>query len=276
MQAENGGALEAGDKGEWFMILVQDILNVLEELAPYALSEGWDNVGLLVGDGKAAVSKVLCALDVTEAVADEAVKIGANLIVAHHPVIFTTVNRITSDSVTGKILMKLIKSDISAICMHTNMDCAQGGVNDLLASALGLSDVVNMEAGENKSLGRVGNLPHEMSLNDFVLHVKSALCAGGVRYADGGKSVRRVAVGGGACGKMMDDAVNKGADTFVIGDCSYDIMMRAKAIGLNLIDAGHFPTENVIAEGFKTMIENKYPDLCVETSKTHQDCIAFA
>lgn len=258
------------------MTTVNDILDMLETVAPYALAENWDNVGLLAGNANAPVKKVLCALDITEAVADEAIAMGADLIVAHHPLIFTSVSRVTSDTVTGKILIKLIKYDVSAICMHTNMDCAQDGVNDLLAAALGLKDVINMEAGSTKLLGRVGNLPQQMSLVDFVQYVKNTLHAGGVRYTDGGVPVQRVAVGGGACGKMMDDAIKKGADTFVIGDCSYDIMMRAHDIGLNLVDAGHFPTENPIAEGFQKMISERFPELAVETSQVHFDCIQFA
>jgi putative NIF3 family GTP cyclohydrolase 1 type 2 len=114
-----------------------------------------------------------------------------------------------------------------------------------------------------------------MSLADFALHVKTSLGAGGVRVADGGKQVSRVAVGGGACGKLMDYAVAKGADTFVIGDCSYDIMMRAHDIGLNLLDAGHFPTENPVAYGFRDCIAEYFPNIRVQVSLVHADCISF-
>ena len=257
------------------MTAVKDILQVLEQAAPYELAEGWDNVGLLVGDPEETVTGVLCALDITLPVVEEAIEKGCNLIVAHHPVIFTSVSRVTADTVTGKILIKMIRNGISGICMHTNMDCAEAGVNDLLAASLGLTDVVSMGAGETGTLGRVGNLPHPMSLAEFAAHVKTSLGAGGVRVADGGKTVSRVAVGGGACGKMMDYAVAKGADTFVIGDCSYDLMMRAHDIGLNLLDAGHFPTENPIAYGFRDCIAEHFPDAPVRVSKVHADCISF-
>lgn len=257
------------------MTAVKDILQVLEQAAPYELAEGWDNVGLLVGDPEETVTGVLCALDITLPVVEEAIEQGCNLIVAHHPVIFTSVSRVTADTVTGKILIKMIRNGISGICMHTNMDCAEAGVNDLLAASLGLTDVVSMGAGDTGTLGRVGNLPHPMTLADFAAHVKASLGAGGVRVADGGKTVSRVAVGGGACGKMMDYAVAKGADTFVIGDCSYDLMMRAHDIGLNLLDAGHFPTENPIAYGFRDCIAEHFPDAPVRVSKVHADCISF-
>ncbi|MDO5548141.1 MAG: Nif3-like dinuclear metal center hexameric protein [Eubacteriales bacterium] len=257
------------------MIAVKDILHVLEQAAPYELAESWDNVGLLVGDPEDTVNGVLCALDITLPVVEEAVELGCNLILAHHPVIFTSVSRVTADTVTGKILIKMIQNGISGICMHTNMDCADAGVNDLLAASLGLTDVVSMGAGDNGALGRVGNLPHPMSLSDFADHVKTSLDAGGVRVADGGKPVSRVAVGGGACGKLMDYAVAKGADTFVIGDCSYDIMMRAHDIGLNLLDAGHFPTENPISYGFRDCIAEHFPETRVHVSRVHADCISF-
>lgn len=257
------------------MIQVKDVLHCLEQTAPYELAEHWDNVGLLVGDPEEKVEGVLCALDITQTVVEEAAERGCNLIVAHHPVIFTSINRVTADTVTGKILMTMIRKGISGICMHTNMDCASEGVNDLLAASLGLTDVVNMGAGEGGNLGRVGNLTKPMELAEFAQHVKLSLGAGGVRVADGGKPVHRVAVGGGACGKLMDFAVAKGADTFVIGDSSYDIMMKAHDIGLNLLDAGHFPTENPVARGFRDLIAAQFPELSIHVSEQHCDCIHF-
>lgn len=144
------------------MTTVSDVLDFLEGCAPPELAESWDNVGLLCGDREAEVTSVLCALDATEDVIEEAIERGAQLVVAHHPAIFTSVSRVTTDDATGRVLRLAICHGISIICMHTNADCAVGGVNDALASALFLTDVINMEAGENRMLGRVGDLPHEM------------------------------------------------------------------------------------------------------------------
>lgn len=257
------------------MILVQEIVALLESTAPLTLAESWDNVGLLCGDRQHEVRKVLCALDITEQVVEEAIKRDVQLIVAHHPVIFTSVSRVTADDVTGRILRKAIQHDIALICMHTNADCAQGGVNDALASALFLTNVINMEAGDNGMLGRVGDLPRQMQPREFALYVKECLRAGGVRFCDGGKPIQRVAVGGGACGKMMDYAVAKGADAFVIGDCSYDLMQRAQSLGLTLTDAGHFPTENPVAAAFADQVKSAFPSLTVTVSTCHEDCIQF-
>ena len=189
------------------MPTVNDVLHCLELFAPYELAESWDNCGLMTGDRTRKVERILCALDATEDVIAEAIRRDAQVVVAHHPLIFTSVHCVTEDDATGRALRQAIRHDIAVICMHTNADCAKGGVNDALAAALGLSNVINMEAGENKMLGRVGDLPARMSPKIFAEYVKDSLDAGGVRFTDGGKPIRRVAVGGGACGKMMDCAL---------------------------------------------------------------------
>ena len=256
------------------MTTVGEILADLEAFAPRDLAESWDNIGLMTGDRSQTVQKVLCALDVTEGVVQEAINVGAQLIVAHHPLIFTSVHTVTADDATGRTLRLAIRNDISVICMHTNADCAQGGVNDALAAALGLTQVINMEAGENKMLGRVGDLDAAMEPHAFAAYVKEKLHAGGVRFTPGKNPVRRVAVGGGACGKMMDNALAKGADAFVIGDCSYDIMQRAQALGLTLVDAGHFPTENPVVPVFAARVA-QFVGVEAVCSQTHCDCIQF-
>ncbi len=257
------------------MTNVQDVLTLMESIAPPEFKESWDNVGLLCGDRKQEASGVLCALDVTREVLGEAVQKDANVVVAHHPVIFTSVGCVTEDDETGRILREAVMHGISIICMHTNLDCAWGGVNDALASALGLARVDNMDAGENYMLGRVGVLPQEYSPEEFAAYVKICLNAGGVRFCDGGRPISRVAVGGGACGKLMDAAIAKGAEAFVIGDCSYDLMQRAKSLGLTLVDAGHFPTENPVVPVIAEKISKAFPGLDVYVSEKHSDCIHF-
>ena len=257
------------------MTTVGEILSYLEERMPLSLAEDWDNVGLLAGDQEQPVRRVLCALDVTEGVIEEAAARDAQLIVAHHPLIFTPVHTVTADHGTGRALLRTIRQEISVICMHTNADCAEGGVNDVLAETLGLADIVSMEAGENLMMGRVGNLETEMQPRDFAAYVKARLGASGVRFADGGRAIRRVAVGGGSCGKLMGYALKKDADAFVIGDCSYDLMQRAQSLGLTLVDAGHFPTENPMTAVFAAWTREKFPQLDVVCSETHRDCVEF-
>lgn len=257
------------------MINLQDIMVCLETFAPYELAEDWDNCGLMVGDRTQAISRVLCALDVTETVVQEAIERGAQMIVAHHPIIFTSARQITADDTMGRVLRQAIRHDIAIVCMHTNADCATGGVNDALAAALRLGNVVNMAAGENGLLGRVGDLDKPMKPEVFAQYVKTNLSANGVRYVCGNTEVRRVAVGGGACGKMMDAAIGKGADAFVIGDSSYDLMQRAESLGLTLIDAGHFATENPVSEVFCRVIQSEFQGVECFCSQLHHDCIRF-
>lgn len=257
------------------MVTVSDVLKLLEDFAPVSLAQSWDNVGLMTGDHEQEVKCVMCALDVTEGVIKEAINKNANLIVAHHPLIFTSVRNITEKNATGRAIRLAIKNDISVICMHTNADCTWGGVNDALARVLELNNIISMEAGDNALLGRVGDLKTQMTPNEFALYVKNKLGANGVRFTNGGKNINRVAVGGGACGKLMDYAIAKNADAFVIGDCSYDIMQKAQSLGLTLVDAGHFPTENPIAEVFANKIKEKFNDIEVLCSQTHKDCIEF-
>ena len=249
------------------MTRVCDIEKYLFHWAPRELAMDWDNVGLLVGDGAAEVRKVLVTLDITEAVAAEAVSSGADLIVAHHPMMNCTwhkVQHVTADDAQGRIITALLRNGISAICMHTNLDAAEGGVNDALAEKLGLNDT---KALTEEKIGRIGMLKCEKPLVEFIQDVIKYLGCNGLRYTDCGKPVHRVAVGGGACGDYISQAVALGCDTFVTSDLSYHEFLDTKA--LNLIDAGHFPTENVICPVILERLQAAFPQLTVVQSTVH-------
>ena len=254
------------------MQTVHDIEQALYDLAPKDGAMHGDSVGHLVGDPEREVERVLVALDITEAVVDEAIGRGCGLIVAHHPVINSNWNPVQSvryDTLKGRILMKLIQHNISAICMHTNLDVAMGGVNDRLAQRLGLENVEVMENG----LIRVGSLPAPMALRDFAAFVKDALGANGVRYSDAGKTVSRVAVGGGSCGDYEAEVLSAGCDTFVTADLKYHQFLDARDI--NLLDAGHFPTEDPVCEVLIQYITAKFPELTAEKSASHREVIQY-
>lgn len=245
----------------------------LFDLAPGEGAMEWDNVGLLVGDPERPVERVLVALDITEAVADEAIAKGCELIVAHHPVMncrWLPVQSIRDDTPQGHLLCKLLRHGICAICMHTNLDVAPGGVNDALAAALGLEDPGPL--CEN-GLGRVGTLSAPMSLPEFAKHVCRALGCNGVRYADVGKPVYRVAVGGGACGEFEKDAAAAGCDTYVTADLSYHQFLDARAV--NLIDAGHFPTEDPVCLRLVEYLQSQFPGLSIQKSASHREVIHY-
>ena len=259
---------------------ISDILMYMEQLAPQSMKMDWDNVGLLCGDPDQEVTKILVALDPFEDVAREAHEIGAQLVLTHHPLIFRPCKTVTESDPVGRTLRYLIRHDISAINAHTNLDCAPGGVNDVLAGMLGLSEVtvVNPEgvdaSGRPWGLLRQGRV-EEQSLKQFLGTVKSALGCPGLRYVSGGKPVRRVAVGGGACGSELMTAVQAGCDTFVTSDLKYNQFWDARNLGINLIDAGHFYTENPVCDVLAQKLAAAFPEIIVKKSQKHKDCTSF-
>lgn len=259
------------------MPTVNKILEALLKAAPLSLAESFDNPGFLVGRGEREVKKVLIALDITSDVVREAEEIGAELIVSHHPVIFTPRTDICDSDVMGNIILSMIEKNIAAICMHTNLDSARGGVNDILAETLGLSDTEVIEPKEDnkEGLGRCGNIKHEMKLSDFMETVCRALSVSGVKYHDAGRSVHRVAVGGGACGDFVGYAKKFGFDTIVTADIKHNYFLEAKELGINAIDAGHFATENIICPKIEEIIKTAFPSLSVSIAKANCDCTDF-
>lgn len=211
---------------------VNEIWEYINTFAPRELAEEWDNVGVLV-QGQQEAGKILVTLDITREVVQEAAERGCGTIVAHHPVIFKPLRSLRHDDV----VFLLAKAGISAVCAHTNLDAAQGGVNDVLAEIFGLSQVEAF-AG----LGRVGNLPAQTTA-----HEVAAMCTqklgGHVRLAHAGKPVQRLAVVGGAGGDCLPAALAAGADMLVTGDAGHHDGLDALHAGLSLAVAGHYATE---------------------------------
>lgn len=262
------------------MVTVKDILAFLETIAPGYMKMEWDNVGLLCGSESKTVCKVLVALDPFEAVCKEAAAWGADLIVTHHPLIFQGLKSVTDTTEAGRSIAVLIANGISAVNAHTNLDCAPGGVNDTLAEILSLSDIQVLhpagttETGEKWGLVRMGIVPQQ-NLAAFLGKVKTALACPGLRYVPGGKPVHKVAVGGGSCGDELAAVAAAGCDTFVTADVKYNQFADAASMGINLIDAGHFCTENPVVTVLADKIRQAFPEICVKTSQTHRDCVNF-
>ncbi len=254
------------------MATVADILTFVETLAPQSLKMEWDNVGLNCGSRSAPVRKILVALDPFEHVCQEAVDLGADLVVTHHPLIFRPLPMVTDDAAITRGLMNLVHHNISHICAHTNLDCAPGGVNDVLAAALGLENAEPL--GAYCGMMRCGYVP-EQSLEHFLGFVKERLHCDGLRYCDGGKPVRKVAVGGGSCSDGLYDTILAGCDTFVTADVKYNGFWDAKEQGLSLIDAGHFHTENPAVFMLAERIAAAFPEIEVKISESHKDCMKF-
>ena len=220
---------------------VKELYEKLEERIPASLSEEWDNDGLMCSaDSSAEVKKALLTLDVTEEIVDFAIERSYDLIISHHPLIFRPVSHICEDNHVARKIIKLINNGISVFSFHTRLDKVLGGVNDILASRLGLCDVEKFGEGE---LGRVGNLPREMELDEFIDLVKSGLGIDSLRLANGYNVVKRVALVGGDGKDFVNDAIKSGADTYLSGRISYNLMEEASELGINLIEAGHYHTE---------------------------------
>ena len=254
------------------MTTVNDILNYIETLAPRELKMDWDNVGLNCGSRTASVKKLLLALDPFEHVCAEAAAWGADLLVTHHPLIFRPIPMVTDDAAITRGLMELIRHNISHICAHTNLDCAEGGVNDVLAETLELHDI--QKVGAYGGMMRCGEVAQQ-DLPAFLSFVKEKLHCDGLRYCDGGKPVRKVCVGGGSCSDGLYDAVCAGCDAFVTADVKYNGFWDAKEQGLSLIDAGHFHTENPVVAVLAAKITAAFPEIEVKISETHADCMKY-
>ena len=255
------------------MPTVREIEAALFELAPREGTMDWDNVGHLLGDPGQEVRRCMVALDITHAVAEEAIAAGCQLLVSHHPIMnckWSQVQTVRDDTFQGSLLTRLLRANVSAICMHTNLDIAGGGVNDVLARALGIQEP---EGFTSEGVGRCGWRAEPMALPDFVRFVSRTLGCNGVRYAGAGKPVHRVAVGGGACGEFEDAAIAAGCDTFVTSDLSYHQFVDARVKGINLIDAGHFPTENPVCETVAAFLTQRFPNLQVQISASHKEAI---
>ncbi len=254
------------------MAKIAEIYDFLNEIAPVEQRIGSDNVGLLVGHSDAEVTRVLAALDVLPETILEAETLGAQLIVAHHPVIFRPAASITDRDTTGLRVMMLVQRQIAAICMHTNLDVAAGGVNDALAARLGLWDVEVLPNSDG--VCRFG-MVESAATEDFAAFVRDKLRANGVRFYDAGRPVKRVTVGGGACGDYVAAALAAGCDTLVVGDAAYHEFLEARMLGLNLIDAGHFPTEDVVVPTLVERLGRRFPDLTVTKSAAQTDIIQW-
>lgn len=219
-------------------ITVQTVLDWLDGIAPFDSAEGYDNVGLLVGDPAAEVQGVVFCVDLTVKTVDFALAQGAQLVISHHPLMFGGVTRIHYTEPEGQALRALMANGLHFIAAHTNLDCAQGGTSDALAAALGLCGC--MQADEYV---RVGELPAAMTGQGLAGRVQDALCAQVRSYGAADQPITRVAVGAGAYGAGAKAALEAGAQAYVVGECKHHELLFACGQRLVVVEAGHFATE---------------------------------
>ncbi len=242
----------------------EEIYAALAAMAPTALAESWDNVGLLVDTG-ADVTSVLVTLDITEEVAAEAELAGCQLIVSHHPVIFEGLKSLNRRDVA----FRLVKKNISAVCMHTNLDAAEGGVNDVLAALFDVRDAQPFAEG----CGRVGAVE---PISALALAQKAQKLLGAhVKYADAGRPVKRLAVISGAGGSLFADALAQGADCLLTGEANHHQALDAKRLGMSLVAAGHFATEQPVVPVLADRLQKQFPALRVVCSRRGKDPFTY-
>ena len=256
-------------------ISVQTVYEAMSRIAPPELAEGWDNPGLLVDCGK-PVRRALTALDITPAVLAEAKRLDCGLIVAHHPVIFAPLKRMDRRDVP----FLLAEGGVSAICMHTNFDAAEGGVNDTLAGLFGLRGAAPFANG----CGRVGEVdPIAVpALAALAQQRLGALCvpplagpAVQVKYTDNGRPVRRLAVISGAGGSLFEEALAAGADCLLTGEASHHAAIDAARLGLGLVAAGHYATEYPALAALAARLQQAVPGLDVFASRENRDPFTY-
>ena len=251
------------------MTTVSEILEFFESFAPVGTAMDFDNVGLLIGDKSAEVSRALLTLDITAETVDEAAALGCELIISHHPVIFQPLKRI---NIRDAAYM-LANRGISAVCMHTNLDLSEEfGVNTALADALGVKNLRRSAVGECLF---IGELEERTDILSFAQSAKAALGCEGLRYTDAKPAVKTVAVSSGAGGSEIFAAAEEGADVLVTGEIKHHEINAANALGVDVIDAGHFKSEDIVIFPLKKRLEASFSDIVFTKSKVYTDKVKY-
>lgn len=231
---------------------VGDVYAWLDSIAPFETAEGFDNVGLLIGDKASPVSKVIFTLDLSEKTVDEAIAFGAELIITHHPIIFSPLRRIHYDTPFGRMLVKLTGAGISVIAAHTNWDKAPNGVGDTLAKLLALQNITPLD-----DYVRLGDLPAPITASAFAAFMTKMLDFAPRWYGED-KLLTKVAVAGGSYGEGYELALEAGADAFVTGEIKHHEILDAIAQGLIVYDGGHHATEHPAMPAMQRL----FSDIC--------------
>ena len=246
---------------------VKDIIKVIEDFAPLSIQEGWDNSGLCVGSPEDEVTSVLLALDCTPALVDEAVACGADMIITHHPLIFSGLKKISPDNMVGEAVIKAIRAGISIYAAHTNADKVLAGVSGAMAAKLGLENVRILEdEGTGSGLGAVGDLPEPMTAEHAVALVKERFalkCMKASKPISG--MISRVAMCGGSGGSLIGAAQKAGAQLYISGDISYHNFFTPE--GFMIMDIGHYESEIEIVDILFSLLKKNFPTFAVRITQ---------
>lgn len=262
---------------------VGEILDFINKLAPWDYAETWDNVGLMVGSRHNGVKKVLLCMDVTSRVIREAIDCEAELIVSHHPFLFSKLGKLDFDTIKGQQIQTLVTKDISVISAHTNLDVAAGGVNDTLAETIGLNGLRALKTyvpqgyDQDLGLGRTGTLENETDFNEFIDNIKKSLNITNLRVIGAHPDkVKKVAVFCGSFDVELDYLRSLGQDVLITGDLKYHTALDAREMGLCIVDVGHFASEHVILSKLQKLLADEFASIEVICSKMESDPFIFA
>lgn len=234
------------------MVKIKDVMDIIEGLAPTYLAEDWDNCGLLVGDDTKEVNKIMVALEPSMMVINEAIQNKVDLLITHHPLMLSKINKITTASVEGKKLLKLIENNMGLYAAHTNLDKAPKGLNHYLAEAISLKNSkvlspIPGEVNDKAGLGRIGDLETALTLEELGKKLQEILALKGLDYVgEKDRLVKKAALVTGSGLSELDKAIKQGADVFITGDIKYHNAVYAKEMGIALIDVTHFGSENLV------------------------------
>lgn len=262
------------------MTSLEAVCTYLARLAPLQLAESWDNVGLLVGDRRRPVARIMTCLTITPGVVEEAIGQGADLIVTHHPLPFKPLQRITTDSVSGTMLLRLIGSEIAIYSAHTAFDSALSGINQMWADLLGLESVEPLvasvepatDASAADGSGRCGRLAQDETLGRLVRRAAAAVGAGSPRrVGTEDQRVTKVAVACGSGGSFLSAARRRGCDAMITGEATFHTCLEAESLGIGIGLLGHFPSERFAMQRLAETLLGEFPELDVWPSRSERD-----
>ncbi len=257
---------------------IKELVCALESFAPLPLQESYDNAGLQLGLTESETTGALLCLDVIEPVIDEAIALGFNLIVSHHPLLFKGVKSISGSTYVERCILKAIKNDIAIYSAHTNLDNTVGGVNFKIAEKIGLRDVTFLTPSQNDGIsgsGIIGTLSEPETETDFLRRIKKLFEVGCLRHNKmTGRQIQRVAICGGAGAFLIPDAIAAAADVFITGEIRYHEYFGHEREIL-LAEIGHYESEQYTKELLAEYLQRQFPGLKVEQTKINTNPIKY-
>lgn len=256
---------------------IKEIYNYINTFAPFSTQDSFDNSGLLIENENAEITRAAVCLDITNAVIDEAHKEGAQLIISHHPVIFHKPSSLDPKSP----VFRLVKFGLSAICIHTPIDMASGGISDMMYELMGFGSPENapvlhtVHRDLKIGYGKIKTLEKPIEARELAQKAKEVFNCTSLRFVDGGKPIKTVAVCSGAGNDEVYTCIEKGVDALITGDIKWHGFVDAKNAGVTVIDAGHYNTEVIVCDALLKRLSEHFKDVEFFIPTANRDCTEF-